>query len=73
MNLIFVPHKFFKEMYEWAKEHFGTPYNMLFKTGETAAVWTVIRSSGFSMEYSGHIFMFDDEQDLNKFRKNFEK
>jgi len=71
MNLIFIPNNRFKEMYEWCKEQFGTSRNMLFKTGDTSAVWTVERTVGITIEYTGHIFMFDNDQDLIKFRNHF--
>ena len=65
---VFIENNIFRESYYWAKHQFGTPRNMLFKTGETAAVWTVKRVSG---EKFGHEFVFDRDSDLEKLKEHF--
>ncbi len=47
----------FMDLYYWAVETFGTPRNMLFKTGEERSTWTVVRD-GY-----GHKFVFDKIED----------
>ena len=65
---VFIEQSIFKESYEWAKQQFGTPRNMLFRTSETSAIWTVQRVIG---EKLGHEFVFDRGSDLAKFKEHF--
>lgn len=65
---VFIEQNIFKESYEWAKTQFGTPRNMLFRTNETSAIWTVQRVIG---EKLGHEFVFDSDSDLIRFNQYF--
>ena len=65
---VFIEQNIFRESYEWAKQQFGTPRNMLFRTNETNAVWTVKRVIG---EKIGHEFVFDRDSDLTRFKEKF--
>jgi hypothetical protein len=65
---VFIEQRIFKESYEWAKTQFGTPRNMLFRTNETNASWTVQRVIGKKL---GHEFVFDLDSDLVRFKEHF--
>jgi len=68
MNSVFIPldYRPFKEIYEWAKEQFGIPYNMLESQCGTSAIWNIKR------ETNGHRFIFERQIDLTKFKQHFD-
>lgn len=59
-----IPLEKFRESYEWCKNEFGIPQNMLFKTGYTESSWDVKRVT------NGHIFIFENENDFTKVKEH---